>query len=525
MSAEQGFLADIVAHPEDNAPRLVYADWLDDHDQPERAEFIRVQIELSRIDPTDDRYPELHLRQLQLLSEHEQQWLGPWADHLVHWRFQRGMLHEVTIQPEPFITGGADLFARHPVHTVAFVDDWGESLAPEAIARVLAAPHFALVRGLELSGCRPGEDMFGMFGGQVHTSVWLAGLAAAAQAKRLETISIPGGTRSGRGPIERGALAAFCSAKHLASLRCLNLSDVYDRDDLEQMPALCALLAGAKFAGGLRRFSLAHCLLSDAALDCLTASPGLRNLEAVDLTGGDTIGADALRAFLGSRPPRRLIELGLPYGLNLRELGDWPGLDAVQTLTLSGRHPTPRDIATDEWLALFRSPHLRPARLRVFAERVPDDALAELFRRDWLAELRALDLVVSMWGRPPDRDVLAMLLERDTPRLHEVGITGLAALSKRRLAAWPVLPRLTRFTIDREEEDFATWLLSRAPLTARVDRINLSGQCSTTAAVRALATSAGWRKSSWLRTITRLETRGWWNCCAGRAWAISRNWD
>jgi uncharacterized protein (TIGR02996 family) len=32
---------------DDNTSRLVYADWLDDHDQPTRAEFIRVQISLA----------------------------------------------------------------------------------------------------------------------------------------------------------------------------------------------------------------------------------------------------------------------------------------------------------------------------------------------------------------------------------------------------------------------------------------------------------------------------------------------
>lgn len=42
-------LRDICANPADNAPRLIYADWLDEHDQPERAEFIRVQCELARL--------------------------------------------------------------------------------------------------------------------------------------------------------------------------------------------------------------------------------------------------------------------------------------------------------------------------------------------------------------------------------------------------------------------------------------------------------------------------------------------
>jgi uncharacterized protein (TIGR02996 family) len=43
---EAAFLADILAHPEDDTPRLIYADWLDEHGLEERAELIRVQCEI-----------------------------------------------------------------------------------------------------------------------------------------------------------------------------------------------------------------------------------------------------------------------------------------------------------------------------------------------------------------------------------------------------------------------------------------------------------------------------------------------
>lgn len=52
------FLRTIAANPEDDAPRLVFADWLDEHGQAARAEFIRLQIELERADPADDGYAE-----------------------------------------------------------------------------------------------------------------------------------------------------------------------------------------------------------------------------------------------------------------------------------------------------------------------------------------------------------------------------------------------------------------------------------------------------------------------------------
>jgi uncharacterized protein (TIGR02996 family) len=52
LSQEQAFLADICAHPDDDGARLVFADWLTERDGPgdkERAEFIRVQIELAGV--------------------------------------------------------------------------------------------------------------------------------------------------------------------------------------------------------------------------------------------------------------------------------------------------------------------------------------------------------------------------------------------------------------------------------------------------------------------------------------------
>ncbi len=45
---EQAFFDAIMADRSDDTPRLVYADWLDDHNQPERAEFIRLSIHLNR---------------------------------------------------------------------------------------------------------------------------------------------------------------------------------------------------------------------------------------------------------------------------------------------------------------------------------------------------------------------------------------------------------------------------------------------------------------------------------------------
>ncbi|HUR52907.1 MAG TPA: TIGR02996 domain-containing protein [Gemmataceae bacterium] len=60
--SESAFLAAICTNPSDDTPRLVFADWLEDHGQPVRAAFVRGQIELARTDEADPRYPALLAR-------------------------------------------------------------------------------------------------------------------------------------------------------------------------------------------------------------------------------------------------------------------------------------------------------------------------------------------------------------------------------------------------------------------------------------------------------------------------------
>ena len=48
---EQALLAAVCADPDGDLPRLVYADWCDDHGRPERGEFIRLGCALARPTP------------------------------------------------------------------------------------------------------------------------------------------------------------------------------------------------------------------------------------------------------------------------------------------------------------------------------------------------------------------------------------------------------------------------------------------------------------------------------------------
>ena len=80
MTVEAGFLADICAHPDDDAPRLIYADWLEERGQrgdAARAEFIRVQCALERGDGDAREQSRLRERQGALLKKHLTAWARP----------------------------------------------------------------------------------------------------------------------------------------------------------------------------------------------------------------------------------------------------------------------------------------------------------------------------------------------------------------------------------------------------------------------------------------------------------------
>ena len=51
MSAEKrALLAAIGSNPDEDTPRPAFADWCDEHDEPERASFIRLRFEVGRHD-------------------------------------------------------------------------------------------------------------------------------------------------------------------------------------------------------------------------------------------------------------------------------------------------------------------------------------------------------------------------------------------------------------------------------------------------------------------------------------------
>jgi uncharacterized protein (TIGR02996 family) len=74
MSNEQGFLDAIRANPGDDVHRLVYADWLVEHDDL-RGRYLRLEIELAGLEEDDSRGPLLESELRELRQEHDPAWL------------------------------------------------------------------------------------------------------------------------------------------------------------------------------------------------------------------------------------------------------------------------------------------------------------------------------------------------------------------------------------------------------------------------------------------------------------------
>ncbi len=139
------FLRAIREAPEDDTPRLVYADWLDEHDQPERAEFIRAQIQATRLLPHSRRRTALLRRARELLAVHGEGWLQnlpKWARRRCE--FQRGFVTHVTCTALQFIKHGEALMRAAPVRSLQIYRGEGRIIA------LAESPHLAGLTALNL---------------------------------------------------------------------------------------------------------------------------------------------------------------------------------------------------------------------------------------------------------------------------------------------------------------------------------------------------------------------------------------
>lgn len=114
MSDKTALLRAIAAHPDEDTPRLAFADYLDETGNADRAAFIRGQIELARLKDDSMHRREVAFRCRQLLDAHEEAWLDPRDAFSFDWNWSRGFVETFATSPADLDMQDAGLFRTHP---------------------------------------------------------------------------------------------------------------------------------------------------------------------------------------------------------------------------------------------------------------------------------------------------------------------------------------------------------------------------------------------------------------------------
>jgi uncharacterized protein (TIGR02996 family) len=304
LAAEEiALLRGVAQHPDDDSIRLVYADWLEDNGQPERAEFIRLALG----PPQENR----GLRAYVLSAEHPCAWMDDLPEHpsFTWYGGERGFNNGVAIWDLQAFAREADaIFEAAPLQELTSFDN----RAARAIPDLLALPQLRRLKKLTLSKCplSPAATealarspyLDGLTELEMNTCrltpECLDALGAARSMPRLRTLSLwdnninPEGTRG----LVNGPLAASLHSLDLTFNRIGTAGAVA----LAQSPQLSALRQlhlsyGALGPQGARALAestnlpeltelwLSRCGVGDEGAQAVAQSTQLQNLVSLSL--------------------------------------------------------------------------------------------------------------------------------------------------------------------------------------------------------------------------------------------------
>jgi uncharacterized protein (TIGR02996 family) len=400
LTHEESFLADICEHPEDDGPRLVYADWLDEHGQGARAEFIRTQIELAKVSADDPRRPEWEARERALRQEAPvAEGVRPLGLHPNFVAFRRGFVEEVALEPGEFLDQADRLFRLAPIRSVVLQAD----TTPDVFARLADCPCLARVtslvihaldeedaRALASSPYLTGLRRLGLEGNEDLSDEGVEVLAASTALAQLTALDL---TETG---ITARAVRALADSPSLGGLTTLKLGE--NRLD----PGAALAIAGSAHFAHLEELFLEWGVVGDEGVRALAASTHLARLRLLNLSNNDLTTA-AVRDLTTSPFLTRLtrLDLGNYFDANRNTSGDegarllaaWPVLARLSALGLAWNGIGPAGVR-----ALVTSAHLgRLTQLNLDLNPL-GDAGVRVLANARLAGLRALGLAWSGAG-------------------------------------------------------------------------------------------------------------------------------
>lgn len=282
------FLQAIADAPEEDAPRLVYADWLEEHGDEsdrERAEFIRAQCLLACIPSADPRYVALAAREKELRDGSVAHWKAtlPRASG-VSWHhddLERGFVRHCEFRIFATFAEHAEIMLQA---TPAPIVSFGQLNGCKKLA---LHPAFRLVRRILLRNSGIRDDDLAALGQSPHRA-GLTGLMLC------DSRVGPDGAR------------AFISGMPGMRLRTLRLLRNALHDSVAEAIAACPA------SRLLTTLDLSQTQLTDAGAIALANSPHLANLTTLDLSGNDIRYAGAL-GLADSPYLQRLTQLALRY--------------------------------------------------------------------------------------------------------------------------------------------------------------------------------------------------------------------
>jgi uncharacterized protein (TIGR02996 family) len=397
----RAFLDAIIADPEDDTRRLVYADWLDEHGASTRAEFIRVQCELARKDKCDPASESLLKREKQFLAKHGAQWSKPVSAIARIHHYRRGFVDAVAVSGRSLLTSGAKLFGLAPIRNVKITRLGSTNARVEDLAKCEVLPR---IRGLALQGRLDGEDLHAFLlapGLKQLTALQVGCLVAdhwldplfGGRFAHLERLDLD----------MEGSVLTSSHAETLARARwASSLTHLSLKDHAINVPGAQAIAESIRLKN-LRYLNLHHCGVGLRGTQSLVESSNLSRLETLDLRR-NRLTDSAARAIAASTKLTSLRELYL--GMNeigsdgALALAEWPGLAQLRVL-----HLYSNPIGDEGARALAASPHAANLRrLDVSFTGVTERGIRALQESPYLSQVQIGSFkgerAVEMFGSP-----------------------------------------------------------------------------------------------------------------------------
>jgi uncharacterized protein (TIGR02996 family) len=375
MSDEAALLAAIREHPEDDVPRLAYADWLEEQggeSNTDRAEYIRLEMQLARDFPEMRWSPEkqkARKRARQLFAKHYREWFPELFGRKNILRgaraypdMSRGFPYKVQGRSNKLVSVGERLAQLAPIVELHLLDmsnsdlgrfvgaEWVRGLRKVSLSgrRGSAEPNFApLADGEHFAELRDLAIVFG----------WLdraraARIAAANPFPKLERFRF-GADSSDDAPAALFGGTAFTGLRHLTLFGGRQLGN----SPMPRLKAMCA----SRALDSLRSLDL-HCRPTTGLAALLTGSAFWHGLEELDLLRNN-LGDRDLAQFLKKPTKLRKLELAANKitAKGAKHLAEHPAFANITDLDLTGN-----PIGDAGLTALVQSPHARNLqRLRV----------------------------------------------------------------------------------------------------------------------------------------------------------------